>query len=243
MSILWCLHGNLQQPAVWDGLTQTIGIQSLQLNVINLWETLAPDCWAWADAFCETVRTADGSSKHYLLGYSLGGRLALHALINAPELWSGAVIVSADPGTTDSQKRARCLSRDRIWAKRFLTEPWESLLAEWDALPVFCDRPCSTLRLKAAFERKKMAQAFEAYSKGHMDDLTEQLQALSVPITYVTGADDEHYCQIGHALSAQCPSLTHIQIANAGHRVPWEQPEKFMSTLINFLSHEQQGFH
>ncbi len=239
LPILWCLHGNLQQPTVWNSLAQTTARRAFQLNPVSLWETLASDCWHWADAFCTAVRSTDRSRQNYLLGYSLGGRLALHALVHAPELWAGAIIVSADPGTANGQKRRQALSRDRTWARRFLTEPWEDLLAEWEDLSVFCDRPCSTPRPETAFDRQKIAQAFEAYSKGHMDDLTGRLQTLSIPITYVTGADDDRYCQLGQALSAQCPSLTHITIDDAGHRVPWEQPEKFMTLLINAISLHQ----
>ena len=234
MRILWCLHGNLQQPNVWDNFSQIS--QALQINVINLWNTSADSCWAWADAFCKTVRDADKDSKHYLLGYSLGGRLAMHALIQAPELWSKAIIVSADPGTADEQIRARCLQRDRIWANRFLTEPWTELLAKWDALPVFCGRPCPTARREDDFDRHQIARLFEVYSKGNMDDLTTHLHSLRVPITYVTGIDDKRYCQLGQTLSSQCPSLTHTVVKNAGHRVPWEQPDIFATIVQHSLN-------
>ena len=236
MATLWCLHGNLQQPNVWNNLSQILQAETLQINAIGLWSASAHSCWAWADAFCKTVRNAGGDSKHYLLGYSLGGRLAMHALVKAPELWSSAVIVSADPGTTDDEIRARCLKRDRTWANRFLTEPWTELLTEWDALPVFCGRPCPTSRREADFDRQQIAHLFEVYSKGHMDDLTPRLSLLAVPITYITGVDDRRYCQIGQTLSPQCPSLTHISVQAAGHRVPWEQPDTFTKIVQHSLN-------
>ncbi len=238
MKILWCLHGNLQQPGVWSELTQKLQAREpdLQIRWMNLWDTLAADCWTWADAFCQTVPSdIAGASQHYLLGYSLGGRLAWHALIARPELWTGAVIVSADVGAATPQQKDQCLERDRTWANRFLSEPWNHLLTAWDALPVFCGRPCPTPRLEAEFDRQKIAQAFEVYSKGHMDDLTNTIRGLSVPIAYVTGRDDQHYCQLGKTLDVQCPTLTHIQIDNAGHRVPWEQPEAFLRTLSSSI--------
>ncbi len=236
MKTLWCLHGNLQQPGVWRELTQKLQDKDpeLQIQLINLWETLEADCWAWANAFCQTVQldaAHQRESQHYLLGYSLGGRLAWHALIAKPELWTGAVIVSADVGVATLQQKEQCLDRDRTWANRFLAEPWNDLLAAWDALPVFCGRPCSTPRLEAEFDRQKIARTFEVYSKGHMDDLASAIQGLSIPIAYVTGRDDQRYCQLGKTLDMRCSTLTHIQIDNAGHRVPWEQPEAFLRTL------------
>lgn len=239
MKTLWCLHGNLQQPGVWNELTQKLQARApdLQIRLVNLWDTLAADCWTWANAFCQTVQSAAArESQHYVLGYSLGGRLAWHALIAKPELWTGAVIISADVGAATLQQKAQCLERDRIWANRFLVESWDELLAEWDALPVFCNRPCTTPRLESEFDRQKITRAFEVYSKGHMDDLASAIQDLPMPIAYITGTDDRRYCQLGRTLDMQCPTLTYIQIDNAGHRVPWEQPEAFLRKLSLILT-------
>lgn len=234
---LWCLHGNLQQPDVWHGLAQALSArdQKLQIQRVSLWDTLENNCWAWAEQFCQTVQSAT-VDQNYLLGYSLGGRLAWHALIAQPNLWAGAVIISADPGMTNGLQKEQCLQRDRIWASRFIQDPWHDLLAAWDALPVFCHRPCLITRREDDFDRRKIAHAFEAYSKGHMDDLTQQLQTLNMPITYVTGSEDRRYCQLGHTLSQQCPQLRHKQVQAAGHRVPWERPDATLSILIDALS-------
>ncbi|MEA5466176.1 alpha/beta fold hydrolase [Leptothoe sp. PORK10 BA2] len=239
MKILWCLHGNLQQPIVWEVLSYALEQpgKDFFIQSVSLWETLSCNCWDWANGFCARVRLASqvSSPQHYLLGYSLGGRLAWHALLAAPELWSGAMIVSADPGSNHGQLRQKSLERDRIWANRFLTEPWDTLLAEWDALPIFCQRPCPTPRPESAFDRQKLAHAFEAYSKGHMEELTERLSSLSVPITYITGSEDRHYSQLGKTLQSQVAALTHIEVKDAGHRVPWEQPDAFLIILKEVL--------
>ena len=72
-----------------------------------------------------------------LLGYSLGGRLALHALLHAPELWAGALVVGADTGLADPKEREARVRWDAAWAERFLNEPWEDVLRDWDAQAVF----------------------------------------------------------------------------------------------------------
>ncbi len=240
MRILWSLHGNLQQPAVWDVLFCSLleTGKDVVVQPVNLWETLASDCWQWGYDFCNRVRLSSqvvASTQHYLLGYSLGGRLAMHALLADPGLWAGAIIVSADPGIADPQLKEDCLRRDRTWANRFLTEPWDKLLREWDALPVFYGRPCLTSRLEANFDRQKIAHGFEAYSKGRMDHLAPQLNRLSLPMAYITGSDDHRYSHIGQTLMATGTNLTHIEIYDAGHRVPWEQPQAFMQVLSQSL--------
>ncbi|MEO1509765.1 MAG: alpha/beta fold hydrolase [Cyanobacteria bacterium J06633_23] len=208
----------------------------MNIRFVNLWDTLANSIWEWSERFCQLVQSSAKSENHYLLGYSLGGRLAWHALVAKPDLWTGAIIVSADVGITIRQKKKQCLRRDRIWANRFLTEPWDDLLAEWDNLPVFCHRPCPTPRLEADFDRQKIARAFEVYSKGRMDDLRSQITNLPIPITYVTGDADHRYQQIGTELTAQSSNIRHVSIQNAGHRVPWEQPDAFLDILTDVLA-------
>ncbi|MEL6333413.1 MAG: hypothetical protein AAFQ76_12570, partial [Cyanobacteria bacterium J06626_26] len=78
--------------------------------------------------------------------------------------------------------------------------------------------------------------AFEVYSKGRMDDLRSQITNLSIPITYVTGDVDRRYWQIGTELTAQSPNIRHVSIQNAGHRVPWEQPDAFLDILTDVLA-------
>lgn len=242
--ILWCFHGNLQQPTVWNNLTQQLqeNLVATEIRKENLWGSLADSCWSWAERFCQATysvaikHTAEHSiPQQCLLGYSLGGRLALHALVARPELWSKAIIIGAGVGTTDPEQKQRYLGCDRIWAHRFLTEPWDDLLREWDNLPVFCGRPCPTPRPESDFDRHKIAHAFEAYSKGRMDYLVPRLAQLSIPITYVTGSDDHRYCQMGQTLMNQCPTVNHVIVENAGHRVPWEQPQKFAEILSKAL--------
>ena len=238
MKTLWCIHGNLQQPDVWQPFISVLSHQysDIQINAVNLWDTLADSAWTWAREFCNVVQTVSTpATQNYLVGYSLGGRLAMHTLLIKPGLWSRATIVSADPGIADPQLKEDCLRRDRTWANRFLTEPWDKLLREWDALPVFYGRPCLTSRLEANFDRQKIAHGFEAYSKGRMDHLAPQLNRLSLPMAYITGSDDHRYSHIGQTLMATGTNLTHIEIYDAGHRVPWEQPQAFMQVLSQSL--------
>ncbi|MEM8805340.1 MAG: alpha/beta fold hydrolase [Cyanobacteria bacterium P01_G01_bin.38] len=235
---LWCLHGNLQLPSVWGSLTTTFTDRSITVESVDLWETLAPTCWDWAQQFCHEVTqtTPSGLPRPYLLGYSMGGRLALHAVLQQPDLWAGAMIVAADPGLSDLGERADCLGRDRTWGQRFLTEPWEHVLADWDAQPIFGEHPNPCPRDLDRLSRDRICQAFDTYSKGRQDDLRLKLTQLShPPILYVTGARDSKYTALGVELASTCPTLSHRVIPQAGHRVPWESPAAFYQCIEAFI--------
>jgi 2-succinyl-6-hydroxy-2,4-cyclohexadiene-1-carboxylate synthase len=59
----------------------------------------------------------------------MGGRLAMHALLESPELWSAAILVSANPGlpAADHPGRAQRMASDESWARRFESDPWEQV--------------------------------------------------------------------------------------------------------------------
>ncbi len=72
--------------------------------------------------------------RHPLIcGYSLGGRLAMQAVLAHPPLWKGAIFVSANPGLEHEEERAARRAKDAEWAVQCLSASWENFLKEWDA--------------------------------------------------------------------------------------------------------------
>lgn len=238
-SSLWMIHGNLQTPKVWHPLQAQLKPMQAELNVSiileNLWSSPAESLQEWARLFCQRVE-ADALGARFLLGYSLGGRLALHALIHQPELWQGAIIISADPGLSSERDRKNCLAKDQQWSHKFRDQNWDNLLNEWNALPVFCGRKPAYSVLEQDVSRTQIAQTFLKFSKGYQADLRPQIQDLTLPILYLSGQEDLKYGQIGQTLAKHCPTVTHQAIANAGHRVPWENPQAFLLAIGHFLA-------
>lgn len=233
---LWCLHGNLQTWRVWPSVLPTLSASArVQLHFMDLWSMVAPTFADWVQDFAQRVAQTPGT--HVLLGYSLGGRLAMHAIVAQPQRWAGAILVSADPGGDDDLVRAACLERDQRWGQRFLTEPWEALLAEWDQLPVFQGRANTTVRAEQEFSRLAIARYFDRFSKGRQMALAPALQTDACPpLLYLSGACDRKYAQIGQALAHPCDHIRHISLANVGHRVPWESPAAFEQAVAEFLT-------
>lgn len=240
---LWMIHGNLQTPKVWQSLQAQLSYTAspgLTLFTVleDLWTSPAESLQEWAMLFCQRVKICPIESR-FLLGYSLGGRLAFHALLQQPELWQGAIIISADLGLYLERDRKNCLARDQVWSNKFLHENWNDLLKEWNALPVFCGREPTYSVLEEDFSRAQIAEAFQKFSKGHQADLLPQLQQLTLPILYISGEEDLKYCQVGQILANHCPTLIHQRISNSGHRVPWENPEDFLRAMCQFLEQHQ----
>ena len=234
----FCLHGSVQDHLVWkpfEGSFKSLGSE-ISFDCEDLYQGAHLGFDEWSQKFCEKVERESFHGKAFLLGYSLGGRLALHACLARPDLWSGVIIVSADPGLSSPEDKELQLRKDRQWAERFRSECLEGLLEEWDALPVFCGMPNTAPRNWNDFNPDKFSDLFDVFSKGRQRDLLPELRKLKKPpLLFISGQRDEKYTQVGRELSKACPMVEHQIIPKAGHRVPWENPESFVEMVWEFM--------
>jgi 2-succinyl-6-hydroxy-2,4-cyclohexadiene-1-carboxylate synthase len=235
---LLCLHGSVQDHRVWQPFKESFNSPGAEVSLgcEDLYQSdhLGFEDWTWT--FCEQAERDSSREKPFLLGYSLGGRLALHACLARPDLWSGAIIVSADPGLSSREEKELQLRKDQQWAERFRSECLESLLEEWDALPVFCGLPNAAPRNFNDWNPEKISGLFDVFSKGRQRDLLPELRKLKKPpLLFISGQRDEKYTQVGKELSEACPMVEHQIIPQSGHRVPWENPEPFFEMVWEFM--------
>lgn len=240
MPAVHCLHGTFQTPAAWSGLEARLAVHAGR-DVRIVAEAVDPPVTggpaAWADGLCRRAGagSADGMPR-VLIGYSLGGRLAMHALLACPATWSAAVLVAAHPGGGTRDERAAVRRRDAGWAERCRRDSLVDLLADWDAQPVFGGRPNRAPRPANQLDRERCARMFEAFSRGAQTDLRPLLAAATLPpVLFVTGADDARYRGLGDELARRVPAITHAVVPDAGHRVPWDRPDEFAATVGRFL--------
>jgi 2-succinyl-6-hydroxy-2,4-cyclohexadiene-1-carboxylate synthase len=118
----------------------------------------------------------------------------------------------------------------------------ESLLVEWDELPVFCSIPNPVPRNPKELDAEKNACLFEVFSKGRQRDLLPEFTKLQAPpVFYLSGEKDEKYGELGEKLAASCPIVRHRVIPQAGHRIPWENPYSFVEAVLEFMGSISSG--
>jgi 2-succinyl-6-hydroxy-2,4-cyclohexadiene-1-carboxylate synthase len=236
---LFCIHGNFQTSKVWEPLARSFKAKNSDLEVISVSLKDHPQGGfePWTQDFCNEVDTQAGRNKPYLLGYSLGGRLALHACIHRPDLWQGVVVVGADPGLGSSEEKKHQFTSDCNWADRLKKEPLEELVREWDEHPVFCGIENSAPRNLDELDTTQLSQQFEIFSKGLQQNLVPALSELKTPpILFLSGEKDQKYQGIGEKLSKSSSVVKAQVVPDSGHRVPWENPESFSQVLIDFAN-------
>jgi 2-succinyl-6-hydroxy-2,4-cyclohexadiene-1-carboxylate synthase len=176
--------------------------------------------------FLRDVETPD----RVVAGYSMGGRLALQALVDGAP-FDRAVIVSA--GLNLEQGREERYARDKAWAVRFENDPWDEVMRDWNAQPVFGGHMVD--RFERDYDRRELARQLRENSPGLLPPLAPRLHEILIHVLWVVGARDQTYIEIGRRAVALLPNAQLWICPNAGHRVPWEQPEAFAARLREFV--------
>ena len=167
-----------------------------------------------------------------LVGYSLGGRLALRYALKNPSRINSLSLLSAHPGLTSPEKREARLHSDRIWAQKILTLPFEQFLQEWYHQPVFSSlhhnlaMQQEILGMRTHKRPKDLARAIVEWSLGRQPSYREELQNFSRPWRVFYGGDDEGFTRlykdwpntvciegVGHCLHLEAPQQTAAGIA------------------------------
>src|SRR5690242_6488130 len=114
--ILYCVHGFLGQASDWEDILPPY-LRKFAFDLFSPGASSQPafDFNALGGWINDTAVKSPG--PRVLVGYSLGGRIALHALTRKPEIWSAAVIISAHPGLSDPTERQKRIENDEKWAE------------------------------------------------------------------------------------------------------------------------------
>jgi 2-succinyl-6-hydroxy-2,4-cyclohexadiene-1-carboxylate synthase len=233
--VIWCLHGFLGGPTDWRPFASRWSEAARSpVRALDLFDKpLPPETPAqWAAKFVRAVKKIDDAP--ILVGYSLGGRLALHALIAEPDAFRGAVIVSAGLGVEGEEARQERRVRDDWWAARFESEPWDVVVGAWNRQPIFAGSP-EPDRDEMEYDRDALATALRWWSPAVQKPLAPLLPGVSAPVLCVAGERDARYVEEAHRAAAVLPNCRLWVAPGAGHRVPWEVPDAFGERVAEFL--------
>ncbi len=194
----------------------------------------------WLNALAQQTSSTSKNPNHtrnVILGYSLGGRIALATLAQKPEIWSGAIIVSAHPGLTSTKERELRIQSDEKWATLFETSEWNSLLSKWNSQPVLKNTADpNTDRLEKDFSRQRLASSLRSLSLGRQKDFRCDIQSLKIPVLWIVGENDRKFLDLATEVCSLNSGISLVILPNAGHRAPWDQPVKFKKAVSKFLT-------
>jgi len=164
-----------------------------------------------------------------LAGYSMGGRIALHAALSLGPRVRRLILVGASPGIADAAERAARAAEDAALADRIEAIGLEAFVREWGAQPLFDGMPRGIAEIAHADRMRNtaagLAAALRGLGTGVMPPLCDRLGELTVPVELLVGERDEKFLAIAERMAA---ALTHARlhvVPGAGHAAHLEAPE------------------
>lgn len=192
--------------------------------------------------YLDTVITAKPDVPTTLLGYSLGGRLALRYALTRPERISALVLVGASPGIADFAERAQRREDDELLAKKILTEGVPAFLAEWQSRPLIATQTRVPAAWRMAMQARRMrlrkeglAASLRGFGQGVLEPALNQMREIRIPVLLCSGAEDEKYIAATRAMHAHCPASELLIVPSAGHLAHLENRDAFATGLRAFL--------
>ena len=192
----------------------------------------------------EAVRDLDailgdlGVERSDWLGYSMGGRVALHMALAQPERVSSLILESSSPGIEDVHARARRRGEDDALADRIEERGIEWFVNYWSMLPLFetqRELPPATL---AALRSRRMgslpaglARSLRGMGQGVHDYLGSRLDRVRCDVLLLAGERDVKYVRVARSMAEAIPGSTCVIVPGVGHAVHLEAPEALADAL------------
>ena len=179
-----------------------------------------------------------------LVGYSMGGRLALYFAIHYPNRVRTLVLESASAGIILAKDRKDRQIVDSAHAEQILEEGMQRFVDSWYKMPLFH----SLAMQKERFENIKQARMNNDpgwmvkvvcdLSPGYQPHVWDQLRLLEMPVLLITGEMDNKYTSIMQEMGMSIKKSKEIIVSGSGHNCHVEQPERFLHYLMEFLGVE-----
>jgi 2-succinyl-6-hydroxy-2,4-cyclohexadiene-1-carboxylate synthase len=178
-----------------------------------------------------------------VLGYSMGGRVALHFAVHRPERVRKLILESASPGLEDDNERQKRVASDAALADRIVRSGIPDFVAEWERVPLLVPAAHVTDEARARQTALRLqnrplglANSLRGMGAGQQTPLWSQLLELKKPVLLIVGEQDTRYRHIAERMLPLLPAGEVAVVPNAGHTVHVDQPPAFMRLIRSALT-------
>jgi len=183
-----------------------------------------------------------GVERSHVVGYSMGGRLALHVAAKRPDRLLSLVTIGAHAGLDEGAREGRRRGDDAL-ANRIEKEGIDAFVKYWGSLPLFAglERRGPSYVAEVRAERLRnhvagLACSLRGMGAGAMEPVWDELAQVPVPCTFVAGQLDHGYVASARRLAATAPNSRYEVVPRAGHAVHQERPDAFARVLAAHLA-------
>jgi 2-succinyl-6-hydroxy-2,4-cyclohexadiene-1-carboxylate synthase len=230
------LHGFTHTGASWDPVVSALGerYRALAIDIRGHGSASGREPVALEGVLEDLAAVAP--DRFTLVGYSMGGRIALHAALALPERIERLVLIGASPGIADPAEREARLRDDERLAGEIESMSIEAFAHRWAQTPVLAGQPPDVLAAAHADRLRNrpagLAAALRGLGNAALPSLWERLGEIRIPVALLVGERDEKFRAIANQMAAGLPAAEVIVAPGAGHAVHLEAPARVASVIV-----------
>ncbi|SRR5579884_1122695 len=246
------LHGFTGSASGWGSLLDMLAISGFHVIAIDMLghgQSDAPaDPHRYSMEHCQADiigvlrQLAIQPGEAILLGYSMGGRIALYTAFSG--YFRALILESASPGIADPIEREQRRLSDMALADRIERDGIASFVHYWENLPLFASQHSLPPDKQAALHQQRLnnnpqglANSLRGVGTGAQPALHEKLPELTIPVLLLTGGLDSKFCTIAQKMQLSIGRQAQWVVAvGMGHAVHLEDPEGFVKQMQAFCS-------
>ena len=184
------------------------------------------------------LREIEQSGAEVLVGYSLGGRLALRAALRSPESYSGVVLVGSTAGIDEGPLRVARAEADEKLASWMEAMPIEDIVGLWERQPLFADQSDALVEEqrpgRLSQDPRSLALLLRTAGQGVLEPVWHELRALELPLLAIAGARDDGYTRAAKRIASTAPNGRLAIVEEAGHAPQLQRPDEVARLISEF---------
>lgn len=245
------LHGFMGNTKDWNPIIERLADQCICLAIdlpghgksIGLSDK---DAYTFAGAASRVVKVMEktGVAPATVVGYSMGGRLALYVTLYHRRVCSKLVLESASAGILDNGEREQRRALDERWAESLEQGRFEDFLRTWYLQPVFHPLGEHPEKLERMVQHRRLndpaelARAMRGLGVAAQPSLWDQLPRLSLPVLLLAGQRDGKYVRLVQSLARLLSRGRVAIVPGACHNAHWESPQVVADYIKDFVCKE-----
>ena len=185
------------------------------------------------------LREIEQSGADVLVGYSLGGRLALRAALRSPGSFRAVVTVGATAGIDEGPLRVARAEADEKLASWIETASMEDVVSLWERQPMFADQSDALVEAqrsgRLSHDQRSLALLLRTAGQGALEPVWHDLRSFELPLLAIAGARDDGYTRAAKRIASTAPHGRLAVVEEAGHAPQLQQPDEVARLISEFL--------
>jgi 2-succinyl-6-hydroxy-2,4-cyclohexadiene-1-carboxylate synthase len=181
-------------------------------------------------------------SKVHLLGYSMGGRVALAFSILYPSKVASLILESSSPGLMHEEEKSTRIKADEALAAYITNNGITAFVNKWEEIPLFSSQKLLSKQVKDNIRKQRLrnnpvglANSLKGMGTGKQPSYWGKLSSVKKPVLLLCGELDPKFCVIAEKMKKRIPQAIIFQIPEVGHAIHVEQPGVFGKIVDEFL--------